>query len=181
MRITTQENLMSAFAGESQAHIRYLHFADVAEKEGFPNVARLFRAVAFSEQVHAINHFKLLRHLKDGFLTVAHAPFGPGNTSKNSELAIMGEEYEIEEMYSVYLEVAKFQGEKRAEMSFKWALESEKKHAELYKKAKEFVDSGKDAPFGKIYVCEICGYTVEGEVPDRCPICGAPRDRFKEF
>ncbi|MHA1616722.1 MAG: rubrerythrin family protein [Candidatus Njordarchaeales archaeon] len=181
MKLTTQEILMSAFAGESQAHMRYLHFAEIAEKEGFPNVARLFRAVAFSEQVHAINHLKNLGHLKGGFLTVAHATFGPGNTSKNLELAIMGEEYEVEEMYPIYIEIAKMQNEKRAEMSFRWALESEKRHAELYRKAKETVDSGKDAPFGKIYVCGVCGYTVEGEVPDRCPVCGAPKEKFKEF
>ena len=172
---------MSAFAGESEAHMRYLYFANVAEKEGFPNVARLFRAIAYSEQIHAHNHFKKLEHLKDGFLTVAHAPFGPGNTSKNLELAIMGEEYEIDEMYPVYLEIAKMQNEKGAEISFKWALECEKAHARLYKMAKEYVDKGEDAPIGSIYVCGVCGYTVEGDVPDRCPICGAPKEKFKEF
>lgn len=181
LRITTQENLMSAFSGESQAHMRYLYFADIADKEGFPNVARLFRAVAYSEQIHAHNHFKKLGHLDDGFVDVAHAPFGPGNTSRNLKHAIVGEEYEIEEMYPTYLEIAKMQGEKQAEMSFKWAFESEKEHAKLFKRAKEAVDKGKDAEFGPIYVCEICGYTIEGEAPDRCPICGAPIEKFKKF
>jgi len=161
--------------------MRYLHFAEIADKEGFKNVARLFRAVAFSEQVHAINHLKKLEHLKDGFVTVAHAPFGPGNTSKNLELAIMGEEFETEEMYPAYLEIAKLQGERMAEMSFKWAFESEKEHAKLFRRAKEAVDKGEDAPFKGIYVCEICGYTVEGERPDRCPICGASGEKFREF
>ena len=181
MKIITQENLMSAFAGESQAHMRYLHFAEIAEKEGFHNVARLFKAVAFSEQIHATNHFKKLEGVKGDYVTVAHAPFGPGNTSKNLELAIMGEEFESNEMYTAYLKIAKLQNERAAEMSFKWAFESEKEHAELFKKAKEAVDQGKDAQFGDIYVCEICGFTLEGELPDRCLVHGAPKERFRKF
>ncbi len=181
MKLTTQENLMSAFSGESQAHMRYLYFADIAEKEGFPNVARLFRAVAFAEVIHAFNHFRKLGHLKGGFLTVAHAGFGPGNTSKNLEIAIEGEKYEIDEMYPAYIEVAKMQGEKAAEMSFKLALESEKEHYKLFVKAKEAVDQGRDIEQKDIYVCEVCGYTVEGKAPERCPICGAPLNKFKKF
>ncbi len=181
MRLTTQENLMNAFSGESQAHMRYLYFAEVAEKEGFPNVARLYRAVAYAEKIHATNHFKKLSHLKNGFVDVAHATFGPGDTLKNLELSIMGEEYEIEEMYPAYIEVAKMQGERGAQTSFEWAYETEKKHAELFKRAKEAVEEGKDADFGDIYVCEVCGYTIEGEAPDKCPICGAPIEKFKKF
>ena len=181
MRLTTQENLISAFSGESQAHVRYLYFADVAEKEGFKNVARLFRAVAYSERIHASNHLKKLGHLKEGFITVAHAPFGPGNASKNLELAIMGEEYEIEEMYPVYIKVAEMQGEKSAEMSFRWALESEKTHVELFKRAKKAVDDGKDIGDEPIYVCEVCGYTVMGKTPSKCPVCGAPISKFRKF
>jgi len=181
MHLTTQENLMNGYAGESQAHIRYLYFANIAEREGFKNVARLFRAIAYSEQIHASNHFKLLKDLKDGFLTVAHAPFGPGNTSKNLELAIMGEVYEIGEMYPSYIAVAEMQKENAAKQSFEWALESEKTHATLFKKAKNSVDEGKDIGDEPIYVCEVCGYTVVGDAPDKCPICNAPSNKFKKF
>lgn len=181
MKITTQENLMSAFSGESQAYMRYLYFAKTAENEGYQNIARLFRAVAFAEMIHAHNHYKKLSHLRGGFITIAHAGFGPGTTSKNLELAIDGEKYEIEEMYPAYIEIAKMQKEKAAEMSFKWALETEKEHLKLFMKAKEAVDNGRDVELKNIYVCEVCGYTIEGEVPDKCPICGAPKDKFKKF
>jgi len=177
----TEENLISAYAGESQAHMRYLYYAKIAESEGFKNIARLFRAIAFSEMVHAHNHFKMLSHLNGGFITVAHAPFGPGNTVKNLEHAIMGEEFEIEEMYPTYLETAKFQNEAGAAKTFQWALEAEKKHAELYKEAKKSAEAGKDVEFGDIYVCEVCGYTVVGEAPDRCPVCGAKKEKFVKF
>ncbi|MEM1588753.1 MAG: rubrerythrin family protein, partial [Candidatus Bathyarchaeia archaeon] len=122
-----------------------------------------------------------LAHLDSDKLTIAGAVFGPGNTSKNLKLSIIGETFEIEEMYPAYLEVAKLQEEKSAERSFKAALESEKIHAELYKKAKEAVDSGKDVELGPIQVCQVCGYTVEGKAPEKCPICGAPIDKFKTF
>lgn len=181
MHISTQENLISAFAGESQAHMRYLYFASIAKREGFPNIARLFNAVAFSEQIHAHNHFKELKHLNDGFLTVAHAPFGPGDTSQALEHSIMGEMYEIDEMYPVFIKTADFQEEEGAHFRFNWALQSEIEHAQLFKKAKESVDKGNDAPFGPIYVCERCGFTAEGQVPDVCPVCNAPKDEFKEF
>jgi len=181
VKLTTQENLMSAFSGESQAHMRYMYFAKIAESERYPNVARLFKAIAFAETVHAHNHFRKLRHLKGGFITIAHAGFGPGNTSKNLEIAIEGEEYEVEEMYPAYIEIAKMQGEKAAEMSFKWALETEKEHLKLFMKAKEAVDIGKDVELKEVYVCEVCGYTVEGEAPDKCPICGASGDKFRKF
>ncbi|MEM3733079.1 MAG: rubrerythrin family protein, partial [Candidatus Bathyarchaeia archaeon] len=127
------------------------------------------------------NHFRALAHLDSDKLTIAGAVFGPGNTSKNLKLSIIGETFEIEEMYPAYLEVAKLQEEKSAERSFKAALESEKIHAELYKKAKEAVDSGKDVELGPIQVCQVCGYTVEGKAPEKCPICGAPIDKFKTF
>jgi rubrerythrin len=181
MKEITETNLISAFAGESQAHMRYLAFAEIAEVEGFPNVSRLFRAIADAERIHATNHFRALAHLDGGKVTIAGAVFGPGNTSKNLKLAIAGETFEIEEMYPAYLEVAKFQGEKSAERTFNAALEAEKIHAQLYKKAKEAVDAGKDVELGPIQICQVCGYTVEGEAPEKCPICGAPIDKFKTF
>ncbi|WFO74756.1 rubrerythrin family protein [Desulfurococcaceae archaeon MEX13E-LK6-19] len=182
-RPMTVDALISAFGGESMAHMRYLVFAEIAEKEGFPNVARLFRAIAFSEQVHARNHYDKLRNLDTDAKVVAGAPFGPGNTSKNLAMAIRGEEFEVNEMYPVYIKIAEFQGEKQAEISFKWALEAEKIHAELFKKAKEHVDKGEDIPLdGHIWVCPICGHTYIGkEPPERCPICGSPGEKYVKF
>ena len=182
-RPMTQDALISAFGGESMAHMRYLIFAEIAEREGFPNVSRLFRAIAYSEQVHARNHFEKLKELNIDAKVVAGAPFGPGNTSKNLELAIRGEEFEVNEMYPIYIEIARAQNEKSAELSFRWAYEAEKIHAELYRKAKEYVDQGKDMPIeGKVWICPVCGHTHIGpEPPERCPICGAPREKYVGF
>ncbi len=183
VRPMTADALRSAFGGESMAHMRYLAFADIAEKEGFPNVARLFRAIAYAEQVHATNHYKILSDLSEGFKVVAEAPFGPGSTSKNLELAIMGEEFEVDEMYPAYIEIAKKQGENIAVRSFTWALEAEKIHAKLFREAKKYVDQGKDWPLeGKVWICPVCGFTHAGpEPPEKCPICGAIGKMFKGF
>ena len=167
MHKMTQDNLRSAFAGESQAHMRYLIFADLAKKEGKPNIARLFRAIAYAEEVHASNHLKELN--------------GIGKTVENLETAISGETFEVEEMYPAYNDVAKLQGEKGAEKSTHYALEAEKIHAQLYKKAKESAQKNEDVELKKVYICPVCGYTVEGEAPEFCPICGAKKDVFKEF
>jgi rubrerythrin len=112
MKRMTEQNLINAFGGESQAHMRYLHFANQADKEKFPNVARLFRAVAHAEYVHAGDHYRKLRHLNGGVVANSMAAFGPSDTKKNLELAIAGEDFEITEMYPAYMEVAKFQGER---------------------------------------------------------------------
>ncbi len=167
MHKMTQANLEAAFAGESQAHMKYLVFADKAEQEGFPNVARLFRANAYAEQVHATNHFKTLK--------------GLGKTVDNLDVAIGGETYEIDEMYPAFLAVAELQGEKGAIRSNKWAMEAEKIHAEMYGAAKSAVESGKDFEGGQVYVCEVCGWTGEGEPPDECPLCKAKKDKFVTF
>ncbi len=165
------------------AHMRYLVFADIAEKESFPNVARLFKAIAYSEQVHATNHYNKLKALDEDAKVVAGAPFGPGSTSKNLELAIRGEEFEVEEMYPAYIAVAKSQGEKSAETSFTWAYEAEKIHAKLYREAKENVEQGRDWPLeGYIWICPVCGHTYVGkEPPEKCPICNAPGDKYIKF
>ncbi len=163
----TEKNLGDAFAGESQAHMRYLIFADVAEKAGYKNIARLFRAISYAEQVHATNHYRALGLIKD--------------TENNLQAAIDGETYEVEEMYPVFNEVAKFQGEKTAEQSTHYALEAEKIHADLYKKAKESVKAKKDMDIGDIYICTVCGYTAVGKVPEKCPVCGAPSSAFRKF
>jgi len=181
MRKMTEQHLINAFGGESQAHMRYLHFGNQAEKEKYYNVARLFRAIAHAEYVHAGDHHRELRHLDGGFVANSMAAFGPGDSLKNLKLAIDGETYEIEEMYPAYIEVAKFQGEKRAQRSFEWSYASEKMHKQLFERALDSVNSGKDIDLGPVQVCEVCGYTFEGEAPDRCPICGAPINKFTAF
>lgn len=163
----TEANLKAAFAGESQANTKYNIFAEKAKKEGYPNVARLFAATAYSEQVHASNHNRML--------------YGSKSTSENLQAGIDGESFEVEEMYPAYKAVAVAQGEKQAETSIDWALASEKVHVCLYQKAKQAVDSKKDAELGPINVCQVCGYTVDGEAPEKCPICNARKDRFKAF
>ncbi len=181
MKEITQQNLVNAFGGESMAHMRYLHFANQAEKENYPNVARLFKGISHAEYVHAGDHFKKLDHLDGGFVANSGGTFGPGKSAKNLNLAIMGETFEIEEMYPVYIETAKLQGEKGAEKTFNWALATEKMHKDLFEAAKRAVDSGKDVELGPIQVCSVCGYTLERDAPEVCPICGAKKESFSAF
>jgi rubrerythrin len=163
----TQANLQAAFAGESQARTRYTVFADVADREGLPNIARLFRAAAFSEEKHASSHLRALG--------------GVGTTAQNLKVAFGGESFEIAEMYPAYNAVAELQAEKPALTSMQRALEAEKVHAQLYSQAQQAVETKKDLTFKDIFVCEACGFTMEGVAPDRCPVCGAPSNRFKKF
>ena len=167
MKKETEKNLESAFAGESQAHMKYMTFANKAEKEDLPNVARLFRANSSAEKIHAANHLRTLS--------------GIGKTSDNLQAAIEGETYEVEEMYPAFIRKAEEEQEKGAETMTKWALEAEKVHAELYQKAKEAVEKGQDIEFKPVHVCQVCGFTVEGEAPDICPVCGSPKDKFTRF
>ncbi|MFA7158059.1 MAG: rubrerythrin family protein [Kiritimatiellia bacterium] len=181
MRAITQQNLINAFGGESQAHMRYIHFADQAAKEKLPNVERLFRAIAHAEFVHAGDHYRELKHLEGGYVADSMAAFGPGDTRKNLKLAIAGETFEIEEMYPAYMEIAKCQGEQGAERSFSWSYNTEKTHKMLFEKALKSVEAGRDMVLGTVHVCEICGYTIEGEAPDICPLCKAKKDKFTGF
>lgn len=183
IRPIVKDALLSAFGGESMAHMRYLIYSDIAEREGFPNVARLFRAIAYAERVHATNHYNVLRDYREEAKVYAGTPIGPGSTSHNLELAIAGEEYEVKEMYPAYMELARLQEISQAERSFKWAYEAERIHAELYRKAKESVDRGEDFRIeGKVWICPICGHTYVGEVPpERCPVCQAPKERYLSF
>jgi rubrerythrin len=181
MHDMTAENLRSAFGGESMAHMRYLAWADKADSDGFPNVARLFRAISFAERAHATNHFKAMKAICGGFPVTAGGGFGLGATSDNLAGAIEGEVFEIEEMYPAYLAVAQFQNEPQAVRSMNFAVEAEKIHADMYKKAKKSVDGGKDIHLGPIQICDVCGHTLEGEAPHVCPICGAKNERFKTF
>lgn len=177
----TADFLRSAYGGESMAHMRYLIWADAADREKFPVIGRLFRAVAYAEWAHAKNHFNVLKDQVGDHTVPAGAAFGLTNTVENLQGAINGELHEIEQMYPVYLEAARFQEEKDAQKSFHYAVEAEKQHAELFKKAQDAAKEGKDLEDTKFNVCPVCGHTVEGDAPDRCPICGVKKDMFKEF
>jgi rubrerythrin len=163
----TKENLSAALAGESQANIKYLAYAARAEREGKPNIARLFGAIAYAEQVHAINHLKELG--------------GIGNTVENLEAAIGGETFEVEEMYAAYLAAADLQQERGAKRSMTYAIEAEKIHAEMYADAKEAAEAGNDIEIGEVYICPVCGFTHIGEPPANCPVCNVKAERFKAF
>jgi len=161
----TMENLQTAFAGESQANRRYLFFAEKAEKEGYPQIARLFRAAAESETVHARNHLKTMG--------------GIGSTKDNLQEAAKGEYYEFTQMYPGFIEQAKAESKNDAQTGFDWANKVEKIHHRLYQKALEDLEAGKQVRDEPYFVCQSCGYTVAGEAPEKCPICGAPRSMFK--
>ncbi len=163
----TEANLQAAFAGESQAHMKYLNFAEQARKEGLPNVARVFEAASFAEQVHASNHLRVLG--------------GIGATGANLVAAKGGEDFEVAEMYPAYKAAAEAQGEKQALRTMNWALEAEKVHSALYGAAKEKVDAKADCEAQDIWVCTSCGFTVEGEAPEICPVCGAKHAKFRKF
>lgn len=181
MHDMTATNLRSAFGGESMAHMRYKIWGDIAEKEGFPNVARLFRAVARAEQAHATGHFRAMAHVGGAFTVFSCAGFGHTNTSDALAGAIEGEIFEITEMYPAYLEVARLQGENAAIKSIEYAEKAERIHAEMYKKAKTAVDSKKDMVLGPVRICTVCGHTIEGDIPDKCPICSVKKEYFVSF
>lgn len=181
MHDMTEQNLINAFGGESMANMRYRHFSIQAEKEGFKNVARLFRAISHAEFIHAGDHYRELSHLKEGRTADSAGAFGPGDTLKNLDLSIMGETFEIEEMYPTYINTAEFQGEKGAKRSFEWSYATEKEHKKLFEKAKAAVEKKQDVELDKVQVCGVCGYTLEGEAPDECPICKAKKEMFATF
>jgi rubrerythrin len=158
----TTQNLKEAFAGESQANRKYLAFAEKADQEGYPQVARLFRAAAAAETVHAHNHLRALK--------------GVGDTSANLKEAMAGEVAEFSKMYPPMVAAAQAEGNKDAERTFSFANEVEKVHAQLFKKA---LDTMEKKEMKDIYVCSVCGYTVEGEPPDNCPVCNALKKLFK--
>ena len=167
MHAMTKEFLETAFAGESQAHMRYLIFAEKAEKDRQPNLARLFRAIAYAEQVHATNHFRELGNIQ--------------SANENLQACIEGENFEVDEMYPVYQNAAEFQQEKGAVRSAHYALEAEKIHAVMYADAQKKTQDGGDIEIGTVSICPICGHTVEGNVPEFCPICGAKGETFRGF
>lgn len=177
----TASNLRSAFGGESMAHMRYGVWGAKAQEDGFGNVARLFRAIAYAEEVHAFNHLKAMADIPGAFLVPSMAGFGLGTTSENLDGAIEGETFEINEMYPVYKQTADYQGEKGASRSFHYALSAERIHAAMFQQAKQAVDGGKDIELGDVHICGVRGYTTEGEVPDKCHVCAAAREQFRTF
>jgi len=165
--MATIENLREAFAGESQANRMYLAFAKKADEDGLHQVAKLFRAAAEAETVHAHAHFRVMGGIE--------------TTIDNLESAIAGEGHEFMEMYPAFLAEAQQEGNRPAEFSFKNALAVEEIHHGLYSKALESVKTGADLPENDIYICPVCGNTVEGKVPDLCPICNVPGSKFIEI
>ena len=161
------DNLQEAFAGESQANRKYLAFARKAEADGYAQVARLFRAAAEAETIHAHAHFRVLGGVTD--------------TTENLKAAIAGEGFEFQEMYPKFLAEAQSEGNKPAEITFKNALAVEEIHYGLYSDALAAVEGGGDLPAAEIHVCPVCGNTVLGDVPDECEICGVAGSKFIEI
>ena len=159
----TNENLKEAFAGESQAFQKYTSFAEAADKEGMPNIARLFRTTAQAERIHAAGHFSALD--------------GVGATAENLKAAIGGETYEYQEMYPPMLATAEAEGHKAKRM-FKLAVAAEEVHARLYKLALEAAARGEDLTETSFHLCPVCGHIEFGEAPEKCPICGVPAAKF---
>ena len=160
----TDENLKAAFAGESQANRRYLAFAQKAEEEGATHVAKLFRAAAAAETIHALNHLRITGEIKA--------------TIENLKTAVSGETFEFEKMYPEYISMAKQEGNKQATWSFDVANKVEQVHAGLFQKAIKALEDKSELEKADYYVCSVCGNTVEGSPPENCPICGAPKANF---
>ena len=163
--MTTQENLKEAFAGESMANRKYLAFAEKAEQEGYKSEAKLFRAAAAAETVHALNHLRVMG--------------GVSSTANNVKNAIDGETVEFRDMYPRFIEAAKKEkASDAAILSFDVANKVEKIHAGLYKKALDNLGRNEEVDY---YVCQICGNTVERNAPEKCPICNAPKEMFRKI
>ncbi len=160
----TIDNLKGAFAGESQANRRYLAYARKAEEEGLHQIAKLFRAAAEAETIHALNHLRIMGEIRP--------------TKENLVTAISGETFEFKTMYPQYLTQAKNEGNKQAVWTFDVANKVEQIHANLFSKAAETLKSGKKPILVEYFVCSVCGNTVEGEAPEKCSVCGAPKEKF---
>lgn len=164
----TMKGLADAFAGESQANRKYLAFAKKAEEEGHPQIARLFRAAAHGETIHALNHLAAMDGVK--------------GTAENLKEAMGGETYEFESMYPPMIAAAEAEGQRKALRSFRYAMDVEKIHAGLYREALELLESGAAAGESfEYYVCPVCGYVHARSAPERCPVCGTPGERFEKI
>jgi rubrerythrin len=164
--MATLDNLMAAFAGESQANRKYLAFAKKADADGKPGIAKLFRAAADAETVHAHAHLRVAN--------------GVQSTTENLQEAIKGEGHEFTTMYPEFVAEAKKEGHAAALKSFEYAMAVEKLHHALYSQAAEMLAAGKDFPASRIFVCPVCGNTVLAAAPDKCPICGVLGSKFVE-
>jgi rubrerythrin len=160
----TEKNLAEAFAGESQANRKYLAFAKKADEEGYPQAAKLFRAAADAETVHAHNHLRAMK--------------GINSTKENLEAAVSGETFEFKDMYPKMIEEASAEDQSEARLSFNFANKVEAIHADLYQNYLDSLGNNADTP---IFVCQVCGNTVEGAAPDKCSICGNPKEMFNEI
>jgi rubrerythrin len=163
----TESNLQEAFGGESKANRRYVFFAEKADNEGYPQVARLFRAVAEAETVHARNHLMAMDAIS--------------NTKDNLTAASIGEHQEFTGMYPAFIEKAQEERNERARRTFDWADKVEKVHYGYFEQALKAVKEGTPPADATYYVCQVCGNTVTGSAPDKCPICGAPATSFKKI
>jgi len=161
----TIDDLKAAFAGESQASRKYLSFAKKADEEGLAQIARLFRAASLAETVHAHNHLKALEGIQ--------------STAQNLQTAIEGENYEVSSMYPDFIKDAEEEGAKKALRSFNWAMEVEKVHEGLYRKALAALEAQEAQAEMDYYVCPLCGYTHEGPLEGRCPVCNTPGEKFE--
>ena len=165
--MATNDNLQAAFAGESQANRKYLAFAKKAEQDGLPQVAKLFRAAADAETVHAHSHLRVLGGIQD--------------TTANLEAAVSGEAHEFQSMYPGFVAEAEAEGNQAATIGFKNAMAVEEIHHGLYQQALESVKGGQDLASASIWVCQVCGNTVVGDCPDKCGVCGVPKEKFVEI
>jgi rubrerythrin len=163
---STTEYLKEAFAGESQANQKYRAFAKQAEKDGFTNIARLFRTTAEAERIHAEGHLKALDMI--------------ASTAANLQSAIDGETYEYTEMYPPMLDQAVADNHK-AKIMFQFAVDAEEVHAQIYARALEAVKAGKDLDVGEFYLCPVCGYIEPGSAPEQCPICATRQKMFVQI
>jgi rubrerythrin len=162
----TLDNLKTAFAGESQANRKYLAFAKKAEKDGYPQIAKLFRAAAEAETIHALGHLQNMG--------------GVGTTLDNLKEAIKGETYEYTEMYPPMTEQAKVENHK-GKVMLEWAEKVEKVHADMYKQALAALESGKDLSTMDIYLCPVCGHLEFGTPPEKCPVCQVPASKYQKI
>ncbi len=163
----TEKNLMDAFAGESQANRKYLAYAIKAEKEGFKNIGRVFRAVAEGETLHALKHLEVAGKV--------------GSTRENLKDASEGEHYEFTSMYPGFIETAKEEGNKKAVRSFEYANEAEKVHGKNYEDLLKIIEEGNDMEDKEINLCPVCGWVGIGEAPERCPICNTLAKMFQQY
>lgn len=167
MAYKTENNLQEAFGGESKANRRYLLFAEKAEKEGYPQVAKLFRAVADAETVHARNHLNAMDAI--------------GTTKDNLMAASIGEHQEFLGMYPAFIDIAREERNERAQRTFDWANKVEKIHYGYFEAALKTVKEGKKLEDATYYVCQVCGNTVKDNPPEKCPVCGASGSGFKKI